>query len=48
VMAEGGVAVIEYGQDETVPDVVGRMYREDERAFGSTTVSIFRLTGSGA
>ena len=47
VMAEGALAVIEYAKEEKVPDVVGRMQREDERLFGATVVSIFRLTGSG-
>lgn len=47
VVAPRGVVVVEYSKHEAVPDVVGRMRREDERAFGDTVVSIFRLTGSG-
>ena len=46
VMSEGGVAVIEYGKHEAVPEQVGRMKREDERVFGDTIVSIFRLMGA--
>ncbi len=46
VMSEGGVAVIEHGKTEEVPNAVGRMRREDARSFGETVVSIFRLTGS--
>ena len=46
VMSEGGVAVIEHGKSEEVPNAVGRMRREDARSFGETVVSIFRLTGS--
>jgi len=48
VMSEGGVAVIEYGKLERVPDAVGPMQREDERSFGETVVSIFRLTSSAS
>ncbi len=43
-----GVAVIEHGRDEALPEVVGRWRREDERVFGITVVSIFRLTPSAA
>ncbi|MBL8917474.1 MAG: 16S rRNA (guanine(966)-N(2))-methyltransferase RsmD [Myxococcaceae bacterium] len=43
VTAEG-VAVIEHGADEALPEQVGRWQRLDERAFGATVVSIFRLT----
>jgi 16S rRNA (guanine966-N2)-methyltransferase len=39
-----GVAVIEHERAEVLPEQVGAWHREDERAFGATTVSIFRLT----
>ncbi len=48
LVTEGGVAVIESGRDEVVPERVGRFARVDERAFGATTVRIFRLTSSDA
>lgn len=44
----GGVAVIEHDEAEVLPERVGRWLREDERSFGATTVSIFRLTDSSA
>lgn len=46
VVAVGGVVVLEYSKAEPVPDDVGLMHREDERTFGDTIVSIFRLTSS--
>lgn len=39
-----GVAVIEHDAQEALPEQDGRWRREDERAFGATIVSIFRLT----
>lgn len=44
IVSEGGVAVIEIGRDETLPERVGNFERIDERSFGATTVTIFRLT----
>lgn len=40
----GGLAVIEHDDAEVLPTTVGRFVREDERAFGATVISIFRLT----
>lgn len=40
----GGVAVIETGREEVLPERVGRFERIDARDFGITHVSIFRLT----
>lgn len=48
VVTDEGVAVIETGRDEAVPERVGRFTRIDERTFGSTTVRIFRLTSPDA
>jgi 16S rRNA (guanine966-N2)-methyltransferase len=39
-----GVAVVEHEAAEVIPEWVGRWRREDERVFGATVVSIFRLT----
>lgn len=44
LVSEGGVAVIEHDEGEVLPAQQGRWVREDERAFGGTIVSIFRLT----
>lgn len=44
LIAAEGVAVIEHEADEVLPEQVGRWQRLDERAFGATVVSIFRLT----
>lgn len=44
LVTEGGVAVIEHEADEVLPAQVGRWERLDERTFGATVVSIFRLT----
>jgi 16S rRNA (guanine966-N2)-methyltransferase len=44
IVVEGGVAVIEHEAAEALPERVGRWHREDERTFGATVVSIFRLT----
>jgi 16S rRNA (guanine(966)-N(2))-methyltransferase RsmD len=40
----GGVAVIEHDDSEVLSARVGSWVREDERSFGATVVSIFRLT----
>lgn len=48
LVTDGGVAVIESGRDEAVPERVGRFERVDERQFGGTTVRIFRLTSPDA
>jgi len=44
LMVAGGVAVIEHEAAEVLPERVGRWEREDERTFGATVVTIFRLT----
>ena len=44
IVVAGGVAVLEHEAAEVLPERVGRWQREDERAFGATVVSIFRLT----
>ncbi|MCA2981996.1 MAG: 16S rRNA (guanine(966)-N(2))-methyltransferase RsmD [Myxococcaceae bacterium] len=44
LVVPSGVAVIEHGRDEALDEVVGPWRREDERRFGGTVVSIFRLT----
>lgn len=48
VLADEGVAVIETGVDEAVPERVGPLARIDERRFGITTVRIFRLNSQTA
>lgn len=48
LVVDAGVAVIEHDRDEVLPEVVGSFHREDERVFGATIVSIFRLTTSPA
>lgn len=45
IVSVGGVAVIEHDDDEVLPETLGAWAREDERSFGATVVSIFRLTG---
>lgn len=44
----GGVAVIETGRDEVLPEKIGRFEQIDAREFGMTRVVIFRLTGEDA
>lgn len=44
IVSPEGVAVIETGRDEVLPEQVGAFTRIDSREFGSTTVAIFRLT----
>lgn len=44
VVSDDGVAVIETGRDEVMPESVAGFTRIDQRTFGTTTVSIFRLT----
>lgn len=44
LVTEGGIAVIETGRDEKLPERVGDFDRIDERTYGATVVSIFRLT----
>lgn len=39
-----GIAVIETGKDEAMPERVGDFVRIDERVYGATNVAIFRLT----
>ena len=48
LLEPAAVVVLEHGRDEVVPAQVGRLVREDERRFGDTTVSIFRLTAPQA
>lgn len=44
IVVSHGVAVIEHDKNESLPEREGRWLREDERVFGATMVSIFRLT----
>ncbi len=44
IVVSHGVAVIEHDKNEPLPEREGRWLREDERIFGATIVSIFRLT----
>jgi 16S rRNA (guanine(966)-N(2))-methyltransferase RsmD len=44
LVTDGGVVVVEHSKQEVLPETVGRFARVDERRFGGTTVSIFRLT----
>ncbi len=44
LVTDGGLAVIETGRDEALPERVGDFERIDERTYGVTNVSIFRLT----
>lgn len=44
IVVSHGVAVIEHDKNESLPEREGRWLREDERVFGATIVSIFRLT----
>jgi 16S rRNA (guanine966-N2)-methyltransferase len=44
LVAEGGAVVFEHAKDEVLPEAVGPLARVDERRFGGTVVSIFRLT----
>ena len=46
LVSEGGVAVIERGRDEELPERVGRFERIDERDFGAAIVTMFRFNGS--
>lgn len=48
VMSDQGVAVIETGIDEELPESVGAFERIDHRTFGVAAVSIFRLTARSA
>ncbi len=48
LITDGGIAVIETGADEHLPEAQGRFTRIDERAYGATNVSIFRLTHHAA
>ena len=44
IVSPEGVAVIETGEDELLPEKVGAFERIDQREMGATIVSIFRLT----
>lgn len=44
LVSDCGVAVIEHGKNESLPERVGHFERIDERDFGTAIVSIFRLT----
>ena len=48
IVSEGGVAVIEHGKDEKLPERVGHFVQIDERDFGTAIVTLFRLTAQGA
>ncbi len=45
LLADGARVVLEHGRAEALPARVGRLERADERQFGDTRVTIFRLTG---
>ncbi len=46
IVSEGGVAVIERGREEQLPQQVGRFESIDERDFGTAIVTMFRFNGS--
>ncbi len=48
IVSEGGVAVIEHGKEEQLPERVGEFVQIDERDFGTAIVTMFRLTPSNA
>lgn len=48
IVSAGGVAVIEHGKNEQLPERVGDFVRIDKRDFGTAIVTMFRLTGSEA
>jgi 16S rRNA (guanine(966)-N(2))-methyltransferase RsmD len=48
VVSPDGVAVIEHGKEEQLPERVGNFVRIDERDFGTAIVTIFRLTAPDA
>ena len=48
IVAPDGVAVIETGENEALPESLGAFTRIDERRFGITTVRIFRLNSPDA
>lgn len=48
VVSPEGVAVIEHGKNEQLPERVGGFLRIDERDFGTAIVDIYRLTGPEA
>lgn len=43
VLAPGATVVLEHGKGEEAPEVLGRLSRVDQRRFGDTVVSIYRL-----
>jgi 16S rRNA (guanine966-N2)-methyltransferase len=48
IVSDGGVAIIEHGREEVLPERVGRFERIDERDFGTAIVTMFRLTSLDA
>jgi 16S rRNA (guanine(966)-N(2))-methyltransferase RsmD len=48
IVSEGGVAVIEHGKTEQIPERVGHFVQMDERDFGTAIVTMFRLTAPDA
>jgi 16S rRNA G966 N2-methylase RsmD len=48
IVSEGGVAVIEHGKTEQIPERVGDFVQLDERDFGTAIVTMFRLTAPDA
>lgn len=45
LLSPGATVVIEHAKQEALPAQVGALERVDERRYGETQVSIFRLTG---
>lgn len=46
LLNEAARVVAEHGKHESAPDVVGPLAREEQRRFGETMISIYRLTGA--
>ncbi len=45
LVADDGTVVAEHGRRQSLPSVVGRLARVTERAYGETTLSIYRPLG---
>ena len=48
IVSPDGVAVIEHGKEEQLPERVGGFVQIDERDFGTAIVTLFRLTAQDA